>query len=271
MKALDFVREAASRIGGDTARLDAELIVAHALGIGREALLLGAFDLGDVSAADALIARRMALEPMAYILGHQEFWSLDLVVTPDVLIPRADSETLVAAALAIIPMDAPARVLDLGTGSGALMLAVLSERQFASALATDSSAAALSIARRNAIRLDLADRCEFRVADWAGDIDERFDLVLCNPPYIAVCEEIGAGVSEYEPHAALFAGGDGLDDYRKILPQLLHLLRPGGAAILEIGYRQAGAVLVLGEASGLAGHVECDLAGRDRMIRFHAF
>lgn len=268
MKALDLVRVTAARFGGETARLDAELIVAHALGISREALLLGTHDV-DPEAVEVSIARRVRIEPVAYITGHQEFWSLDLEVSPAVLIPRADSETLIAAALTLFAGDRALRILDLGTGSGALALAALSEWPAATALATDVSAAALDVARRNADRLGFADRCAFQQADWAGGIVGAFDLVLCNPPYIACGEAVGPGVREHEPSGALFAGEDGLADYRRIVPALPALLAAGGAAIVESGYRRAADILALGAASGLRGAVAHDLAGRDRAIIFH--
>lgn len=266
MKALDLVRDAAARIGGETARLDAELIVAHALGTSREALLLGNPGIPDTAAAESLIARRAGGEPVAYILGRQEFWSLDLEVGPDVLIPRADTETLIAAALRRFPKTAALRILDLGTGSGALALAALSEWPGAEAVATDMSDTALAVAARNARRLGLAARCRFVKTDWAAGIAGRFSLILSNPPYIGETETTGPGVSEHEPHAALFAGADGLDAYRRLVPALAGLLMPDGVAILEIGWTQAEAVLAMGRDAGLEGVVERDLGRRDRAV-----
>lgn len=267
MKALDLVRDAAARIGGETPRLDAELIVAHALGITREALLLGNPE-ASAEAAEPFIARRTAGEPVAYILGRQEFWSLDLEVGPGILVPRGDTETLIAAAQRLFPADAALRVLDLGTGSGALALAALAEWPQATALATDVSDTALAVAARNAERLGFSARCRFLKADWAEGVEGRFSLILSNPPYIGEDEATGSGVREYEPHGALFAGPDGLDAYRRIVPALPALLAADGAAILEIGWKQAEAVLALGHEAGLGGAVERDLAGRDRAVVF---
>jgi release factor glutamine methyltransferase len=269
MRAVELVRAAAARIAGDTARLDAELLVAHALGLTREAMLLDN-PVVDPTAIEPLIARRIAGEPVAYIIGRQEFWSLDLEVTRDVLIPRADSETLIVEALRRFPTDRPLHVLDLGTGSGALILATLSEWHQATGVATDASAAALAVARGNAERLGLARRCRFIATDWATGVDDRFDLILSNPPYVGDGEVLGRGVREFEPAGALFAGADGLDAYRRLLPRLPDLLAVAGVAIVEIGHAQAAAVLALGTASGLAGSVARDLAGRDRAIVFQA-
>lgn len=267
MKALDLVRDAAARIGGETPRLDAELIVAHALGVSREAMLLGNPDVM-AEAAEPFITRRTAGEPIAYILGRQEFWSLDLEVGPGILVPRGETETLIVAAQRLFPADAALRVLDLGTGSGALALAALAEWPQATALATDVSDAALAVAARNAARLGFSARCGFLKADWAEGIEGRFSLILSNPPYIGEDEATGPGVREYEPHGALFAGRDGLSAYRRIVPALTALLEADGAAILEIGWRQAEAVLALGREAGLGGTVERDLAGRDRAVVF---
>ncbi len=265
MKALDLVREAAARIGGDSARLDAELIVAHALGMSREALLLTNPDAA-ADAADGLVARRTAGEPVAYILGRQEFWSLEFAVGPGVLFPRAETETLIAAALRLFPRDRALRILDLGTGSGALMLAALSEWPNAAALGVDVSDAALAHAEANARRLGLADRCRVMRSDWTDSVEGRFDLILCNPPYIGAADPVGPGVRKHEPAGALFAGADGLDAYLRIVPAVGALMNEDAAAILEIGWRQADAVLALAAGAGLTGTVERDLAGRDRAV-----
>lgn len=270
LKAHAVVRSAALRIRGETARLDAELIVASALGIDRETLLLGDHDVPDMAEVERLIARRIAGEPVAYITGRQAFWSFELDVTPDVLIPRADTETLVEAALRHFTDRAPRQILDLGTGSGALIIAMLCEWPLSQGTATDISEAALDIARRNAGKLGITDRCRFLCADWDSGISGRFDLIVSNPPYIGDDEEIDAGVRAHEPVASLFAGNDGLDAYRRIIPALPHLLARGGFAILEIGHLQAEAVLSLGLAAGLCGEVRSDLAGRDRAIAFQA-
>lgn len=250
----------------DTPLLDAELLLAHALGIDRERLLLKLP--ADIPAEfEVLLARRLAGEPIAYIIGTRAFWTIELEVTPDVLIPRPDSETLMDAAVAHFRgTPGPKRVLDLGTGSGALLLAAVDQWRQASGVGIDNSAAALAIAQRNATRLGMADRAEFRLGEWAEGITERFDLVLCNPPYVATSAPLGPGVAEHEPHAALFAGEDGLDAMRALAPQIPHLLEPGGLAGVEIGCDQAGAAAALLAAGGLTGSLARDLAGRPRAI-----
>lgn len=258
MTAAGALRMGAARIG----RLEAEVLLAHLLGCSRGDLILRPDMAVEAVAFEAMLARRERGEPLAYIMGVREFWSLDFVVTPDVLIPRPDSETLVAAALE----GAFARVLDLGTGSGALLLACLHERQGARGLGVDASAAALEVARGNAAALGLGGRADFALGDWGAGIGERFDLVLCNPPYVEAGAILSVEVRDFEPAGALFAGSDGLDAYRVLVPQLPGLMAPGGRAILEIGWTQAGAVLALARAAGLVGEVRRDLAGRDRAL-----
>jgi release factor glutamine methyltransferase len=257
------LRAAAARID----RLDGEVLLAHLLGCGRGELLLGPERAVEAQAFEALVARRERGEPVAYITGVREFWSLPLRVTRDVLIPRPDSETVVEAALAHAPC---ARVLDLGTGSGALLLAVLSEWPEARGLGVDASAAALAVARGNAAALGLEGRAEFREGDWGEGLDERFGLVLCNPPYVETGAVLSVEVRGFEPEAALFAGVDGLDEYRRIVPQLPGLLARGGVAVLEIGWTQAAAVLGMAEAVGMEGDTRRDLAGRDRVVVLRA-
>jgi release factor glutamine methyltransferase len=254
----EALRAAAARID----RLDAEVLLAHHLGCGRGDLLLWPERAVDAAGFEALVARRALGEPVAYITGVREFWSLPIRVTPDVLVPRPDSETLVEAALEAGPC---ARVLDLGTGSGALLLAVLSEWRHATGLGVDASAAALAVARGNADALGLGERADFRLGDWGAGISERFGLVVCNPPYV----EAGAALSVelgFEPAGALFAGADGLDAYRRIVPQLPGLLAEGGVAVVETGWRQAAAVLELAEAVGMRGDIRRDLGARDRVV-----
>jgi release factor glutamine methyltransferase len=246
-------------------RFDAELLLAHLVGEDRLAMLAGADRDIDFDAFDALVTRRAEGEPVAYITGHREFWSLDLLVSPAVLIPRPDSETLVDAALAARRERGPATILDLGTGSGALLLAGLSEWPNARGLGVDASAAALAVARANAERLGLARRAVFQSGDWGKGLRERFDVIFCNPPYVESDAELSPEVRR-EPASALFAGADGLDDYRRIVPQLPGLLRNGGVALIEIGHTQAAAVLALAAAAGMEGIVRHDLAGRDRCL-----
>ena len=250
----------------DTPLLDAELLLAHALGIDREQLLLQ--PPADVPAEfEPLLARRLAGEPIAYIIGTRGFWTIELEVAPGVLIPRPDSETLMDAAVAHFQgTPGPKRILDLGTGSGALLLAALDQWCDASGIGIDNSQAALAIAQSNATRLGFVGRAEFRLGDWAERITERFDLILCNPPYVAITAPLGPGVAEHEPHEALFAGDDGLDALRRLAPQLPPLLEPGGLAAVEIGYDQAGSAAALLATGKLSASLARDLAGRPRAI-----
>lgn len=251
----------------DTPRLDAELLMAHALGTTRDTLLLGRLDDPAPEAFATLVARRLTHEPIAYITGTRAFWTIDLAVGPGVLIPRPDSETLIETALAWFGTRAPARILDLGTGPGTLLLAALAEWPEAEGLGIDASETALGYARRNADALGMANRAAFRRGDWTAGLDGRFDLILANPPYIGTDEPLPPQVLDHEPAEALFAGSDGLDDYRRILPALPGLLAPGGAAVIEIGWTQAAAVSLLGQEQGLAPSVYNDMGGRPRVVR----
>ena len=264
------IRAAAAALAAtsDTARLDAELLMAHALGASRSDLLLRHMGEAAPEGFAGLVARRAAHEPVAYILGQAEFYGLGFAVSPAVLIPRGDSETLVGAALEARP-DA-ARVLDCGTGSGALLLAVLYHLPQASGVGIDRSAAALAVAGANAAALGLAARAEMRLADWtqagwSADMG-RFDLILANPPYVETDADIALSVRAHEPSGALFAGADGLDDYRVLVPQLAGLLAPGGVALVEIGHAQAEAVTSIAAAAGLAAVLHRDLGGRARVL-----
>ena len=261
------IADAAARISSDTPRLDAELLMAHALGVSRQAMLLA--QLGDPAPEEfaALVERRVAHEPVAYITGSRGFWTIELQVGPGVLVPRADSETLIEAAVAhFAGTEGPKCVLDLGTGPGTLLLAALAEWPQARGLGVDASEIALGYARANAVALGMADRVELRAGDWGEGIGGAFDLILCNPPYIGTVEELGPEVRAHEPATALFAGADGLDDYRRIVPALPRLLAPGGIAVLEIGWTQGAAVSALVETAGLASAIRKDLGGRDRVV-----
>ena len=261
----DALTAAAARIGGDTPRLDAEVLLAHVMGCNRGDLLLNQDWKIDAQPYEKMVERRVAGEPVAHITGHREFWSLDLLVTPDVLIPRPDSETLIEVALKQCHRP-PTRILDLGTGSGALLLAALSEWPDAHGIGVDASAAALAVARANAERTCLSARSEFRTGNWGKGLTGQFDLILCNPPYIADNEALSDEVKRHEPASALFAGADGLADYRRILPQLPGLLSEDGLAVLEIGYRQGEALCSMAAAQGLQAALHQDLAGRDRCV-----
>jgi release factor glutamine methyltransferase len=265
------LREATDALAAasETPRLDAELLMAEALGVSRSELLLRHAGAPVPEGFASLLGRRQRHEPIAYILGRQEFNGLDFAVSPAVLIPRADSETLVDAALAACP--AANRVLDCGTGSGALLLAVLSRLPHACGVGIDRSAAALDVAQANAAALGLADRVTMLEADWhrAGwteALGAGFDLVLANPPYVESDADLAPSVRGHEPHGALFAGPEGLDDYRLLIPQLPGLLEPGGVAVVEIGASQAEAVGALAVEAGFAVTLHRDLGGRPRAL-----
>lgn len=266
------LRNAISRAAGllaatsDTPRLDAELLAAHALGIDREALLLSHLDDPEPEAFAGLLARRAGREPLAYITGTRDFWTISLAVGPGVLIPRPDSETLIDGALSHFRTFAPRTILDLGTGSGALLLAALSEWPAAHGLGIDRTPEALGIAAENARRLRLEERARFRLGDWGDGVDEAFDLILCNPPYVESDAALAPDVACHEPATALFAGPDGLDDYRRLAPQVGRLLAPGGIALFEIGAAQGQAVCALFEAVGMETRLLKDLGGRDRCV-----
>ncbi|WP_425228897.1 peptide chain release factor N(5)-glutamine methyltransferase [Sphingomonas sp.] len=261
------LRRAAARFGfSPTPRLDAEILLAHALGISREQLLLDP-DRNVPPSFAALVERRAAHEPVAYITGTRAFWTIDLAVGAGVLIPRPDSETLIEAAVKHFAGTAgPQRILDLGAGPGTLLFAALAEWPQATGLGVDASARALRYAERNAAALGMGGRATLRRGDWAAGIGECYDLILVNPPYIASSEALPPEVSGFEPAEALFAGNDGLDAYRILVPQLPHVLAPGGAACMEIGHTQAGAVTALVAAAGLRTTLFRDLGGRDRCV-----
>ena len=269
MKVAEALREAARRLEvvSDTARLDAELLMAEALGVTRSELLLRRTAGPAPEAFADLVERRLAHEPVAQILGRKEFYGREFLVGRDVLTPRADSETLIGAALDACP--APGRILDCGTGSGALLLTLLAEAPGSSGVGIDRSPAALAVAADNAERLGLAARAELRLADWRKqgwqDGMTAFDLVVANPPYVESTAELPPSVRDYEPAGALYAGPEGLDDYRALIPQLPGLLTPGGIALLEIGATQAGAVSAIAEAAGFRSELRRDLGGRPRV------
>ena len=250
----------------DTPRLDAELLMAHALGTTRERLLLRHLDDAVPAVFALLVTRRLAHEPIAYITGQRDFWTISLSVGPGVLIPRPDSETLIEAAAEHFRHRAPATILDLGTGPGTLLLAALAEWPEAQGLGIDESERARQYFETNANKLGMENRARFKLGNWAHETEGQFDLILCNPPYIATDEQLPAEVREHEPDGALFAGADGLDDYRIIAAALPRLIAPGGMAAIEIGATQAAAVSELLAAQGLSVSLRRDLAARDRCL-----
>ena len=266
----DAIRAAAARLAAtsDTARLDAEVLMAHALGLTLSDMLLRAMREPAPPGFATLIERRMAHQPVAYITGSAEFYGLTLTVTPATLIPRSDSETLVAAALERV--GDKGRALDLGTGSGALLLALLAHRPHWHGTGIDASTQALAVAESNARTLGLAQRSAWLLRNWHehgwSEGLGPFDLILANPPYVESDAALDSQVRNYEPASALFAGPEGLDDYRALIPQLPALMAPGACAILEIGARQAAAVSAMAQAAGFACDLARDLAGRDRAL-----
>jgi release factor glutamine methyltransferase len=251
----------------DTARLDAELLMAEALHIDRDKLILAPPDRTIPKRFWTMVKRRTKGEPIAYITGRRAFWNIDLHVGPGVLVPRPDSEVLIASAIEHFDgTGGPTRILDLGTGPGTLLLAAIDIWPGATGVGIDVSRQAMSYAAANARRLGFEKRVKLKIGDWAQGIEESFDLVLCNPPYVAEGAELGPGVREYEPDEALFAGQSGLEAYRALAPQLPRLLNKGGLAAVEIGHDQASAVTALLERDGLRARVVNDLAEQPRAV-----
>lgn len=263
-----------SAAGIADAAIEAKHLVAAATGLeGASLIAEGRREItaDEAERLNAMAARRLAREPLAHILRNQPFWTLDLEVSPDVLIPRADTETLVETALDLMPAASGIqRVLDVGTGSGAVLLAILKERPNAYGIGTDISAAALKIAGRNAARNGLDGRSGFRQTSWADGLrDGDFDLAVSNPPYIAtsVIAGLEPEVRDHDPALALDGGADGLDGYRALLPDLFRVLKPGAPMAVEIGHDQAAHVGALVAQAGFTGiAVRRDLGGNDRVV-----
>jgi release factor glutamine methyltransferase len=254
-------------------RLEARLLLGHAMGATPEQLLRDPRAPVPTEAAvrfRAALAARLDATPVAHILGSQGFWTLDLAVSPATLIPRPDSEALVEAALDLFPDPAaPLRVLDLGTGTGCLLLAVLAERPQAFGVGVDLVPEAAALAAANACRNGLADRSAFLAGDWAAALSGRFDLVLSNPPYIesAAIAGLMPEVARHEPRSALDGGADGLDAYRLLVAALPGLLAPGGAAVIELGIGQRAVVEDLARGGGLTpAGARADLGGIPRAL-----
>ncbi len=260
--------------GVDTPDLDARLLLEHALGVTRTDFITKSEQMiaaADQARALALIDRRAAREPVGRILGHREFWTIDLALNSDTLEPRPDTETVVDAVLAAIPdHDAALTLLDLGTGTGCILLALLSELPNARGVGVDLSPLAVAAARDNADRNGLAARSHFQTGDWASDIRDRFDIVVSNPPYIPSADiaALAPEVREHDPMRALDGGPDGLAPYRIIAAQLPTLLTPGGLVAFEVGQGQAADVAELLERQGLGDITRLrDLGGIERCVR----
>jgi release factor glutamine methyltransferase len=268
--AISYGAERLRAAGIETSRLEARLLLAQALGITPESLLGGPDHDSDCGRYEELLRRREAREPLALILGRREFWSMDFLVSDATLVPRPESEVLIEAARAAFPDAAhlPRRILDLGTGTGCLLLAALAEFPAAFGIGLDISPAAASLAQRNAAMPGFADRTAFLVADWTNAIAGRFDLVLSNPPYISSVDipRLMREVAHYEPRCALDGGIDGLDAYRVLIPRLPEIFGFAGVAVFELGLGQAEAVRALASAAGLTASFVPDLAGIDRVI-----
>lgn len=276
-EAAQLIAQSFKAAGLEEPLIDARVLIGHALRLTRTQLIAQSdriLEAREIDAVSALSTRRLKREPVARILGTREFWDLPLVLTPDVLVPRPETETVVETALHAIARDGTTlemlRILDIGTGSGALLLALLKELPKAVGLGTDISAAALEVARANAERNNLKDRCAFVACDIAAGVEGTFDLIVANPPYIARGEiaSLAPEVRLYDPATALDGGNDGLDVYRAIAAEAGRLLNPGGQLIVELGAGQEAAVAALFTNAGL--HVAAarkDLAGIPRALR----
>jgi len=266
------------RSGGiDSAELDARMLVGAVLGLDLTGMITAAdrlLDCGESLRLEDFMRRRLAREPVARILGHKEFWGLPLQLSPATLVPRPDTETVVELALEMLRNDGasrrPLRIADLGTGSGAILLALLSELPGAHGFGTDISEEALLTAGANAAHAGLADRATFVACNYATGLRGPFDLIVSNPPYVRAADIAGlaAEVRDYDPRAALDGGADGLDAYRALIPQAAGLLAPGGALVVEAGQGQSGPIQGLMTAAGLtpAGAPKADLAGIQRAV-----
>jgi release factor glutamine methyltransferase len=274
-------REIAERLrarGLDTPELDARLLVGHALGLDHHALTMQSARVltrPETDRLEAAVARRLRHEPVARIVGCKEFWSLPLTITPAVLVPRPETETVVEAALAVVARTgagrgAAARIADIGVGSGAILLALLSELPHAVGIGTDRDAGALEVARRNAEHLGLAGRAAFVACDFGAALAGSCDLVVANPPYVATTEiaTLAPEVRDFDPRGALDGGSDGLMAYRAIAADARRLLAPGGWLAVEVGVGQAAAVTGLLADNGLepSDPPRRDLSGVPRVV-----
>jgi release factor glutamine methyltransferase len=259
--------------GIDSPSIDARILLETATGAGRVDILNDPYRRvtpEQAQAMETLVERRLRREPVSRILGRKGFWKIMLNVTPDVLSPRPDTETLLDVIVRAFPPHKAFDMIDLGTGSGAILLATLAERFGARGVGTDISSEAIAVARENAANLDLNSRCTFLRTDWAtGFADDSFDLVVSNPPYIPSGDIAGLDpeVRDHDPHLALDGGPDGLQPYRDLAPEIARILRPNGIFAVEIGWDQGEAVKALFEAAGFIDvKVVKDLGDRDRVV-----
>jgi release factor glutamine methyltransferase len=265
-------RQAAQQLAdaSPSPRLDAEVLLMHVTGLARTALITRAHEpvsAENVEQFEALLERRSKGEPIAYLTGQREFWSMSLAVTPSVLIPRPETELLVEQALKRIPPEVAWKIADLGTGSGAIALAIASERPRCHVIATDISAAALEVAQGNAQSLGIAN-VEFRIGAWFLPVaGEQLDMIVSNPPYIGEHDQhLKQGDVRFEPETALVSGADGLDAIRSIAGDAMSYIRPGGWLLFEHGYDQGKAVRKLLEVHGYDMVTCCqDTAGHERI------
>ena len=256
----------------ETPELDARLLLEAITGL--SAAELAASDRGlnasEAKRLEAIVARREAREPMSQILGRKAFWSHEFIITPDVLTPRSDSETLIEAVLAEIASDSEVRILDLGMGSGCLLLTLLAERPGLTGIGVDASEAALAVAQKNAEVLGVADRADLRLGQWDAGLEGRFDVIISNPPYIASgeIETLEPEVRDFEPRLALDGGADGLGAYRALAPVIAARLRPGGVFAVEIGWGQGASVreIFAAQANLKPGILARDLGGIERIL-----
>lgn len=261
----------------ESAELDARMLAGHVLGLDLTGLITSAqrrLTENESARLEDFARRRLAGEPIARIVGEKEFWGLPLQLSPATLVPRPDTETVVELALELLRADGatgrPLRIADLGTGSGAILLALLSELPTATGFGTDISEQALQTAVANAVSAGFAERATFIACDYATGLSGLFDLMVSNPPYIRAADIAGLAVEvrEYDPRAALDGGADGLDAYRALIPQAADLLAPGAALVVEAGEGQSGPINGLMTLSGLTptGAPKTDLAGIPRAV-----
>jgi len=264
----------------ESAELDARILTGHALGLDLTGMISAAqrqLTPDESKRLEEFARRRLAGEPVARILGEKEFWGLPLQLSSATLVPRPDTETVVELALELVradgDLDRPLRIADLGTGSGAILLALLSELPAAQGFGTDISAAALHTASANAARAGLSKRATFVACDYASGLSGPFNLIVSNPPYVRTADIDGLAVDvrEYDPPAALDGGADGLDAYRALIPQAAGLLAPGAALVVEAGEGQSAQIQALMTAAGLMPVIapKADLAGIPRAVAGH--